>query len=87
MDKLKSLANKAKNRLLSKGLMETYSSAFKTSKNANSFHNELTAEEKRCLYLDNNKMMKMSNYERERYLLDSIRKYHQERQKRDLKIG
>ena len=85
MDKLKSLANKAKNRLLSRGLMETYSMARRSSQN--SFQDTLTPKEKECLYLDNQKMMKMSSYERERYLLESICKYHQERQKRDLKIG
>lgn len=86
MDKLKLLANKAKNRLLSRGLMETYSMARK-SQPANRFHDSLTQKEKECLYLDSSKMMKMSSYERERYLLESICKYHQERQKRDLKIG
>ena len=85
MDKLKSLANKAKNRLLSRGLMETYSMARRSSQT--SFQDNLTPKEKECLYLDNQKMMKMSSYERERYLLESICKYHQERQKRDLKIG
>ena len=87
MDKLKSLANKAKNRLLSRGLMETYSNALKSETPSSNFHGNLTTQEKQCLYLDNNKMMKMSSYERERYLLESIRKYHQERHKRDLKIG
>ncbi len=87
MDKLKSLASKAKSRLLSRGLMETYSNARKSNQYEGSFKNTLTTEEKKCLYLDNDKMMKMSSYERERYLLDSIRKYHQERQKRNLKIG
>ena len=86
MDKLKSLANKAKNRLLSRGLMETYALARKSSQ-PNRFQDTLTTKEKECLYLDNNKMMKMSSYERERYLLDSIRKYHQEHQKHDLKVG
>ncbi len=80
MNKLKTLASRAKSRLLSRGLMETYSNAAKSGLTTEENLERIRQNKSPGLYLDNKKLMKMSSTERERYLLDSIRKYHQEHQ-------
>ncbi len=92
MSDLKSLAMKAKSRLLSKGLRETYSHA-NVLKNLNMNNNqdmtkrtENTSESPFKYLLREDKMMTMTADEKERFILNSIRIYQQEKRKQQKDI-
>ena len=86
-DALKSLALRAKNRLLNKGLRDTYSNA--NIKVINNRDNEFIDKVKTVLdkeeaitnplkyLMDENRMMRMDPKSRERYLLETIEKYQE----------
>ena len=90
-DKLKTLAMRAKNRLINKSLRNTYSNVDIKIINDNdeNFYNKVKdiVNEKEFVYnpikrlMDNDRMMKMSPRERERYLLETIEKYQSTRRK------
>ena len=90
-DMLKTLAMRAKNRLINKSLRNTYSNVDIKIINNNdeNFYNKVKdiVNEKEFVYnpikrlMDNDRMMKMSPRERERYLLETIEKYQSTRRK------
>lgn len=90
-DMLKTLAMRAKNRLINKSLRNTYSNVDIKIINDNdeNFYNKVKdiVNEKEFVYnpikrlMDNDRMMKMSPRERERYLLETIEKYQSTRRK------
>ncbi len=86
MSDLKSLALKAKNRLLSKGLRDTYSHAnVLTGVNMNNNNERIINERSNVsespfkYLLREDKMMTMTPSEKERFILNSIRIYQQEK--------
>lgn len=86
-DALKTLALRAKNRLLNKGLRDTYSNA--NIKVINNKDNEFVEKVKTVLdkedamtnplkyLMDEQRMMRMDPRARERYLLETIEKYQE----------
>ena len=90
-DMLKTLAMRAKNRLINKSLRNTYSNIDIKIINDNdeTFYNKVKdiVNEKEFVYnpikrlMDNDKMMKMTPRERERYLLETIEKYQAARRR------
>ena len=90
-DMLKTLAMRAKNRLINKSLRNTYSNVDIKIINDNdeNFYNKVKdiVNEKEFVYnpikrlMDNDRMMRMSPRERERYLLETIEKYQSTRRK------
>lgn len=91
MSDLKSLALKAKNRLLSKGLRDTYTHA-KVLSNMNMNNRQHdnkkdnTSESPFKYLLREDKMMTMTASEKERFILNSIRIYKEERRKQEKDI-
>jgi len=93
-DALKALALRAKNRLLSKGLRDSYSQAnikvinqrdeMFIEKVKNVLHNEDTITNPMKFLMDENKLMKLDPMARERYLLETIEKY--QAAKREIEI-
>ncbi len=80
MNTLKDLAYRAKNRLLNKELRQTYSNAgISVSNNMNLFNNNKNKNEK--VYANNKFSLReaelslLSDEEKEKYLLNSIKKY------------
>lgn len=90
MNNLKDLALRARNRLLNKGLRDTYTSANTIScSNMNFFNNnrkdscnESNGPFKYLLRED--KIMTMSPEDRERFILNSIRQYQEEKKNRNV---
>lgn len=90
-DILKTLAMRAKNRLINKNLRNTYSNVdIKIiSDNDEAFYKKVKeiVNEEEFVYnplkrlMDNDKMMSMSPQERERYLLSTIEKYQAARRR------
>lgn len=96
MSNLKDLASKAKNRLLSRGLRDTYSGAavinsnmmnFNQKQNYDSRENQMNNESPVKFLLRDNLMMNMSTTQKERYILDTIRRYQEQKNKIDNKFG
>ncbi len=91
---LKDLANKAKNRLLNKGLRDTYSNANVLSCTSMNFFNqdkdnvkEIHKSENPLKYLlREDKMMSITSEDKERLILNSIRKYQEEKRKQEKDI-
>ena len=90
MNSLKKIALRAKNRLLNKGLRDTYSSAnvmygnnmmFNNNNNWRRNNNDTDSPLK---YLfKNERMLNMPANDRERFILDTIRKYQEEKHKQN----
>ena len=87
MNTLKDIAIKAKNRLLNKGLRESYAtlnnynSSYATLNNNFFEKNKVENNKNKTLLwlVREDKLMRMSNEDRERYILESIRKYQEEK--------
>ncbi len=82
MSNLKDLANRARNRLLNRGLRETVAKAGAISvNNMNFFNDNKNKKESENVQspfkylLNEDKLMDISPEAKERYLLDTIRKY------------
>ncbi len=95
MSNLKDLANRAKSRLLNKGLRDTYSNAnIANYGNMNFLNGDVdsiknnTKRESQFKYLlRENRMMGMTSDDKERFILDTIRKYHEDKRKQEREIG
>lgn len=90
MNNLKDLANRAKNRLLNKGLRDTYSHANAiacNNMNMNFFNDknkrDKTNESPFKYLLHEDEKMDIAPEAQERYLLNSIRKYLEEKNRLD----
>ncbi len=88
MNNLKDLANRARNRLLNKGLRDTYSNAnaiccsnmnFFNRNNKNKDENKQENESPFKYLFKEDIMMSMSPEDKERFLLNAIRKYQEEK--------
>ena len=96
MNSLKEIAVKAKSRLLNKGLRDSYfslnnynnSTTAISLNNTNNFFNKNNNENEKRKTLNylmrEDKLMCMSKEDREKYILDSIRKYQEEKHRLSL---
>lgn len=90
-DILKALANKAKNRLMNKNLRNTYSniSIKIIDLNDEKFYNKVKDMLEKNenitnpikVLMDENKLSKMNQFQREKYLFDTITKYNKARER------
>ena len=90
-DILKTLANRAKNRLMNKSLRDTYSNASIKiiNNNDDKFYNkvkEMLTEDKNITnpikrLMDESKLIKMNSLQREKYLFETIVKYNSARER------